>query len=72
MAERQWSIQAEDGTKVYTSEDVARQVAEGDTGYTLGIKRAPAVAAFTRTDPDGAWEPVTRPGKPDPTPDAAA
>lgn len=58
-ARREWSVQSTDGTTVYASEDIARAIADGHTGYTLGPDRSPAVAAFTRATHDDEWEPLT-------------
>jgi hypothetical protein len=56
----EFSVEAENGTTVYTSEDVARAVAASDQhGYTLGVERSPLIAAFTRPGPDAEWEPLT-------------
>jgi len=44
----EWGLEAADGDRCCTSEDLARKIADGDTGYTLGVDRSPIVAALRR------------------------
>jgi len=58
----EWSVRAENGVACYASEDIARAVAAGDHGYTLGADRSPLVEAFSRVVGTDEWTRVLPPG----------
>lgn len=59
----QWGYEDANGGRYFTSEEVARAVANGESGYAVGIGRVPVVAGLRRTVTEfepivGEWEPV--------------
>jgi hypothetical protein len=71
---RQWSVEALDGSRCYTDQEIAERFAAGHETYTVGPEQSPLVRAYTRPNPDAEWEALPVPSAQDvaPTPEVLA